>query len=153
MDKIDMEKEKIQEALRKNEKSFENSTPFYINEKGITVSLKDIFDIESVGGEYVTLISVCRNQYDVSRFPEYEKYIKNVLGFTRCYYGLWKDTNNQKTEYEVVYVLPTSENKIIQQHLNLHGILNNGRQQKEALMIFPDGSCKPIRNLKNKKLI
>ena len=146
--------QKIQDVLREHEKNFENSAPFYIDEKGNAVSLKEIFDIESVDGTPVTLIAVTRNQFDTSNFPKFDKYIKMELGYSRCYYGLWRDKDGQKAEYEVVYAIPTGDYKTIQRHLNLHDELNEGKSQQEALVIFPDGRYEPIRNSKgnDKKL-
>ena len=140
--------QKIQEILMENEPIFENNKPLYLNEKGNVVSPKDIFDTESKDGNPVTLIAVTRNQFDISRFPEFERYIKTELGYLRCYYGLWKDDSKSKPEYEVVYAMPNNDHITIQRHLNLHDELNDGTPQQIALVIFSDGSWEPVKNSK-----
>ena len=140
--------QKIQNDFRKNETNFENNKPQYWDENGNAISLKEIFDKESVDGKAVTLIAVTRNQFDISKFPEFEKYIKMELGYLRCYYGLWKDENKDKPEYEVVYAIPSDDSVTIQRHLNLHDDFNDGLSQEMALVIFSDGTSKAIKNSK-----
>lgn len=138
--------QKIQDTLRKNEKNFENNKPLYLDKKGNVVSLNQIFDIESVDRKPVTLIGVTRNQFDTSRFPEFERYIKTELKYPRHYYGLWRDEQKQKPEYEVVYAIQTNDYTVIQRHLNLHDDLNDGIPQEVALVIFPDGNSEIVKN-------
>lgn len=140
--------QKIQNDFRKNETNFENNKPKYWDENGNAISLKEIFDKESVDGKAVTLIAVTRNQFDISKFPEFEKYIKMELGYDRCYYGLWKKSKKDKPEYEVVYAITPDDSVTIQRHLNLHDDLNDGLSQEMALVIFSDGSSKAIKNSK-----
>jgi len=138
--------QKIQDILRKSEDDFENNKPLYLDEKANIVSLKEIFDAESIDGNPVTLISVTMNQFDTRKFPAFEKYIKTELKYPRYYYGLWKDDKKSKPEYELVYVITTNDNAEIQRHLNLHDDLNDGIAQKVALVIFSDGSSETVRN-------
>ena len=108
------------------------------------LSLKQIHRIESVDGSPVTMIAVTRNQFNDRDFPKYENYIKNFLGYPRLYYGLWSD--GFKYEHDVLYALPTDEDSVIQEHLNMHNHLNDGIAQVMGLVINSDGIEKVVRN-------
>jgi len=141
--------QKIQDMFNRIEKTFtEKSEPMYLNEMGEKLPLKKIHEIESVEGKPITMIAVTRYQYDISSFPKYENYIKNTLGFSRLYYGLWSDRN--KVEYDVLYVIPTDEHDQIQNHLNAHSHMNKGIAQVMALVIDSNGKYKIQPNLQLK---
>jgi len=143
--------QKIQDMFSKIEKTFtEKSEPVYLNELGDQLSLKKIHEIESVDGEPITLIAVTRIQYDVSSFPEYEKYIKNTLNLSRIYYGLWPNSKIKKIEYDVLYAIPTDDYEEIQKHLNAHNDMNQGNPQKMALIINSNGEWETRDNLQLK---
>jgi len=137
--------QKIQDTFSKMEKDFtEKSEPIFLNELGEKQTLKKIHEIESIKGKPVTMIAVTRHQYDISNFPKYVKYIKNVLGFSRVYYGLWSDGG--KVEYDVLYVIHTDDFEQIQNHLNAHDHMNQGTAQVMALTIFSDGRYEITEN-------
>lgn len=141
--------QKIQKEFEENQKDFsENSPPFYLDEDGNKISLKEIFNVESIDSKPVCLIAVTRHQYDISQFPTFEKYIKEELGYDRAYYGLWPNKEENKIEYDVLYVIPTNDPVQIQRHLNLHDDLNEGISQEMGLVIFSDGSFEIVCNSK-----
>lgn len=145
----DIVNQKIQKQFEENQKKFsERSPPFYLDENGDKISLKKIFDLESIHSKPVCLIAVTRHQYDVSQFLTFEKYVKDELGYARIYYGLWPNKENNKIEYDVLYVIPTNDPVQIQRHLNLHDDLNEGISQEMGLVIFSDGSFEIVRNSK-----
>ena len=145
----DMVRQKIQKQFEENQKNFsENSPPFYLDENGDEISLKEIFDVESINSKPVCLIAVTRHQYDISQFPSFEKYVKDQLRYTRIYYGLWPNKEENKIEYDVLYVIPTNDSAQIQRHLNLHNDLNGGVSQEMGLVIFSDGSFEIVCNSK-----
>ena len=63
------------------------------------------------------------------------------------YYGLWPDIKNNKVEYDILYTIDSTENKI-QRHLNLHDHMNDGLAQKMALIIDKDGKWEIQNNEK-----
>ena len=110
---------------------------------------KDFHDNADIGERSVVLIAVTRQQYNFDRFPEYRKYLKDVVKTDTTYYGLWPDTKNNKVEYDILYTINSTEKNEIQRHLNLHDHMNDGLAQKMALIIDKDGKWE-IQN--NKKL-
>jgi hypothetical protein len=135
--------EKIFEIIKKN--FTKDSEPVYFNDSAEKLTLKKIHEIESVNEKSISLIAVTRHQYDTSNFLKYENYIKTILGFSRIYYGLWPDNEN-RIEYDVLYVIPTDNFEDIQNHLNAHNHMNQGFAQRMALIIFSDGESKPVGN-------
>ena len=139
---------KIAEEFQKYEKTFtENSQPLYWNEHAQKVTLKEIHDNANIGESSVVLIAVTRQQYNFDRFPEYRKYLKDVVKTDTIYYGLWPDTKNNKVEYDILYTIENNSEEI-QKHLNLHNQRNNGLSQKMGLIIDKDGNWK-VENNKN----
>ncbi len=129
------------------EKTFsEKSKPVFLNEMGEKLSLKKIHEIESVGGKPISMIAVTRHQYDTSNFPKYENYIKNELNHSRFYYGLWPDSKIKKSEWDVLYAIPTDEHEQIQNHLNAHNHMNQGIAQVMALIIDSNGNYIVLKN-------
>ena len=136
---------KIQETFSKLDKTFsQNSEPVFLNENAEQISLKTIHEIESVNNNPISLIAVTRHQYDISKFSKYENYIKNSLKQSRIYYGLWSD--GAKTEYDVLYAIPTDDYEEVLNHLNAHDQMNKKTTQSMALVIDSDGKYKIIRN-------
>ncbi|MBC8501896.1 MAG: hypothetical protein ISR80_05830 [Nitrosopumilus sp.] len=139
--------QKIQRGFSENEVDFtEKSQPVYFDEEGDRISLKKIHEIESKNGKPVSMIAVTRQQYDISDFPKYEKYIENDLPYERIYYGLWPDAENKKIEYDVLYVIPTDNYEEVLNHLNAHDQMNKGMPQKMALVVFSGGNYEIIEN-------
>jgi len=137
--------QKIQEIFSKLDKSFsENSEPVFLNEIAEKISLKEIHEIESVDSKPISLIAVTRHQYDISKFSDYENYIKNMEANHRIYFGLWSDGN--KTEYDVLYAIPTDDYEEVLNHLNAHDQMNKKTAQSMALVIDSNGKYKVIRN-------
>jgi hypothetical protein len=138
--------QKIQEIFSKFEKDFsENSEPIFLDEDAELISLKEIHKIESTENKAVSLIAVTRHQYDISKFSNYERYIKNCQGTSsRIYYGLWSD--GVKTEYDVLYAIPTDDYEEVLNHLNAHDQMNKKTAQSMALVIDSDGKYEIIRN-------
>jgi len=137
--------QKILVIFKQFEKNFtKKSKPLFFDKTGKKISLKKIYDLESIGDKPVSLIAVTRKQYDISKFSYYENYIKNNLNKDRTYYGLWSDGG--KTEYDVLYVVPTDNYEQIQNHLNSHDQINCGITQMMALTIHSDGNYKIIKN-------
>jgi len=138
---------KIQDTFNRFEKTFtEESEPVYLNEMGEKLTLKKIHEIESDGNKPVSMIAVTRLQYDISNFPEYEKYLKNTFNLSRIYYGLWPNSKIKKVEYDVLYAIPTDDYEEIQMHLNTHNNMNQGIAQEMALVISSDGTSKIVKN-------
>jgi hypothetical protein len=137
--------QKVQEIFSKLDKIFsENSIPIILNENAEQISLKKIHEIESVDNKPISLIGVTRHQYDISKFPYYENYIKNMDLNYRIYYGLWYD--GEKTEYDVLYAIPTDDYEKVLDHLNAHDQINKKTAQSMALIIDSNGKYKVIRN-------
>ena len=137
--------QKILVIFKQFEKNFtKKSKPLFFDKTGEKISLKKIYDLESIGDKPVSLIAVTRKQYDISKFSYYENYIKNKLNKDRTYYGLWSDGG--KTEYDVLYVVPTDNYEQIQNHLNSHDQINCGITQMMALTIHSNGNYKIIEN-------
>jgi len=127
------------------EKTFtKKSEPVYLNELGEKLTLKKIHEVESVKSKPITMIAVTRCQYDISNFRKYENYIKNTLGLSRVYYGLWSD--GKKIEYDVLYAIPTDNHEEIQNHLNAHNDMNQGITQMMALIINSNGKYTVVNN-------
>jgi hypothetical protein len=142
--------EKINQILKKFEINFsENSVPVYLDENGNKIDLEQIFTIESIENKPVSIIAVTRNQYDTNNFEKFIQYVYDELKVQRHYFGLWLDTEKNKIEYDVSYVIPTNDFSEVQKHLNLHNHLNN-EPQSMALVIFPDGNYDIIRNQSQK---
>ncbi|MDF2424022.1 MAG: hypothetical protein OPY03_01840, partial [Nitrosopumilus sp.] len=80
-----------------------------------------------------------------NNFPKYEDYVISG-GFSRFYYGFWPDKNEKKTEWDVLYAIPTDDPKELQHHLNAHNHMNQGIAQKMALIIYSDGRCDILEN-------
>ncbi len=136
---------KILAKFKQFEKNFtEKSEPVFLNEMGKKLTLKKIHEIESIGDKPVSMIAVTRHQYDISNFPDYEKYIKNRLCHNRIYYGLWPD--GKKIEYDVLYVIPTDNFEEIQKHLNAHNHMNHGVAQAMSLIIYSGGRYEILKN-------
>jgi hypothetical protein len=139
--------QKIQEIFSKLDKTFsEDSEPIFLNENEEKISLKDIHEIESVNNKSISLIAVTRHQYDISKFSYYENYIKNSLKLSRIYFGLWSD--GRKTEYDVLYAIPTDDYEKVLNHLNAHDQINNGLAQSMALIVDKTGNWE-IQNNEN----
>jgi len=140
---------KIANEFKKYEKTFtEKSEPIYWNEHAQKITLKEIHDNANIGKNSVVLIAVTRQQYNLENFPNYRKYLKDVVKTDTIYYGLWPDKDNKKVEYDILYTINTTDKDEIQRHLNLHNQINNGVAQKMALIIDKDGKCK-IQNNEN----
>lgn len=139
--------EKIQNVFSEFEKTFTSkSKPVILNDLGKRLTLKQIHKIESASDKPVSMIAVTRHQYDLNDFVRYENYVKNILKRNRMYYGLWPDDTNEKTEYDLLYVIPTDDIVQIQRHLNSHNNMNGGISQAMALVIFSNGRSKIIEN-------
>lgn len=139
--------QKIQKGFSENEVNFtENSQPVYFDEKGDRIYLKKIHEIESENDKPVSMIAVTRKQYDITNFSVYEKYIRNKFPNKKVYFGLWPDKENKKTEYDVLYVIPTDNFEEVQKHLNMHDSINQKTPQKMALVIFSGGHYEIIEN-------
>lgn len=137
--------QKIQDIFSKFEKNFtEKSEPVILNEMGEKLSMKEIYQIESVKDKPISMIAVTRHQYDLSNFPNYVKYVKNSGKRDRVYFGLWPD--GKKVEYDVLYAIDTDDYEQIQNHLNAHNHMNQGIAQVMALIISSDGTTKIVKN-------
>ena len=137
--------QKIQEIFSKSDKIFsEDSEPIFLNENAEKISLKEIHEIESVDSKPISLIAVTRHQYDISKFSDYENYIKNMETNHRIYYGLWSD--GKKTEYDVLYAMPTDDYEEVLNHLNAHDQMNRGISQSMALVIDSNRKYRILRN-------
>ncbi|MBT4327663.1 MAG: hypothetical protein HOD60_12300 [Candidatus Nitrosopelagicus sp.] len=140
--------QKIQEIFNSIMKTFtEKSKPVFLDDNGSKLSLKEIYEIESINEKPISLIAVTRHQYDINEFPKYEKYVKEY-GNKRFYYGLWPDEKENKVEYDILYAIPTSDNEEVQRHLNSHNHMNQGNSQSMALVIFSNGDSEIIKNSK-----
>lgn len=139
--------QKIQDTFSRIQKTFtDKSEPVFLNQVGERLSLKKICEIESVEGKPITMIAVTRHQYDISNFSKYENYIKNELNHSRFYYGLWPDLEKEKSEWDVLYAIPTDDPEQIQNHLNAHNHMNQGIAQVMALIIDSNGKYKVLKN-------
>ena len=121
-----------------------HSDPVMFNELLQKQTMQQIYDANCTFDVPVSMIAVTRHQYDVDKFPKYVRYIKNTLQISTVYYGLW--TECKKVEYDVLYVVPTDDYDVIQNHLNAHDFLNDCVSQMMALVICYDGSTKIITN-------
>ena len=131
---------KLLNEFKKYEKGFtEKSKPAYWDECAEKITLEEIHNNASSEDDPVVLIAVTRQQYNFDRFPEYRKYLKDVVKTDTIYYGLWPDTKNNKVEYDILYTIDSTEKNEIQRHLNLHDYMNEGLAQKMALIIDKDG--------------
>lgn len=138
--------QKILDKFNEIKKTFtEESEPIFFNQSGEKLTLKEIHEIESVEGKPISMIAVTRHQYDTNNFPKYENYVISG-GFSRFYYGFWPDKNEKKTEWDVLYAIPTNDPKELQHHLNAHNHMNQGIAQVMALIISSDGATKIVRN-------
>jgi hypothetical protein len=132
---------KIADEFKKYEKTFtEKSEPLYWNEYAQKVTLKEIHDKADIGEKSLVLIAVTREQYNTNNFSKYREYIKNTLNKDTIYYGLWSDKDKDNVEYDILYVIDSTNKDEIQKHLNLHNQINNGLAQKMALIIDKDGN-------------
>jgi len=142
---------KLLDAFRISEKTFTSkSDPAMWDENFKKITMKELYDKESIDDKPVILIAVTRNQYDINDFPKYVDYIKIILEINVIYYGLWTDretSESGKVEYDVLYVLPSDEHNRVQKHLNSHAHMNNGFAQKMALVISQDGTTEIIKNV------
>jgi len=140
---------KLLDAFRISEKTFTSkSDPAMWDENLKKITMKELYDKESIDDKPVILIAVTRNQYDINDFPKYREYIKNTLNKDTIYYGLWPNIEKNKVEYDVLYTIDSTNNDEIQKHLNLHNEINNGLTQKMALIIDKNGNWE-IQNNKN----
>ena len=140
-----MQKTKHDNWIGEKIKNFrDGSVPVFSSEFIQGISLKKLFNIESIEDKPITLIAVTRNQLDNRHFSEYEKYIKEVLGFQRIYYGLWSD--GERTEHDVLYAIPTDNIWTIQEHLNSHNHINQGITQVMALVVSSGGKIRTVNN-------
>ena len=146
--------EKLEKAFNIFQKNFtKDSPPAYFIITGEKLALKKIYEIESINDKPISMIAVTRLQYDINNFPKYENYVKNTLGFSRIYYGLWPDhenidekTGQNKVERDVLYAISTDDNEEIQNHLNKHNDMNQGNPQMTALIINSDGNYTTVNN-------
>ena len=140
---------KIANEFKKYEKTFtEKSKPVYWNEYAQKITLKEIHDNADIGDKSIVLIAVTRQQYNLENFPNYRKYLKDIVNTNTIYYGLWPDTKNEKVEYDILYTIDSTDRDEIQKHLNLHNQINNGVAQKMALIIDKDGKWEIQNNEK-----
>jgi hypothetical protein len=140
---------KILDVFKKFEKTFtENSNPLYLDKCGEKVTLQEIQNKAAMGDNSVVLIAVTREQYNMDNFSKYREYIKNALNKDTIYYGLWRNIEKNKTEWDIVYTIDTVSYDEIQKHLNLHNEINNGLAQKMALIIDKTGNWE-IQNNEN----
>ena len=144
---------KIQKIFEKFEKIFtENSNPLYLDKCGKRITLQEIHDKADIGNKSVVLIAVTSEQYNKDNFSNYREYIKNDLNKNTIYYGLWPDSKKNKTEWDVLYTIDSTDRDEIQKHLNLHNQINNGVAQKMALIIDKNGNWKIQNNSKILKI-
>ena len=137
--------EKLLEKFKKYEIGFtKHSDSVMFDENFNHISMKEIHNLESTSNAPITMIAVTRYQYDVDNFSKYVDYIKNNLKISTVYYGLWPDED--KVEYDVLYVIDSVDDNTIQKHLNAHNFLNDGVSQEMALVISNDGTTKIIKN-------
>lgn len=139
--------QKIEDTFSRFEKTFtEKSEPVILNEMGEKLSMKEIYQFESVEDKPISMIAVTRHQYDLSNFPKYVNYVKThpTLRIDRVYFGLW--TDGKKVEYDVLYAIDTDDYEQIQNHLNGHNHMNQGITQVMALIISSDGTTKIVKN-------
>ncbi|MBT4326099.1 MAG: hypothetical protein HOD60_04215 [Candidatus Nitrosopelagicus sp.] len=140
--------EKLLEKFKKYEIGFtKHSDSVMFDENFNHISMKEIHNLESTSNAPITMIAVTRYQYDVDNFSKYVDYIKNNLKISTVYYGLWPDED--KVEYDVLYVIDSVDDNTIQKHLNTHNFLNDGVSQEMALVISNDGTTKIIKNSLN----
>ena len=140
--------EKLLEKFKKYEIGFtKHSDSVMFDENFNHISMKEIHNLESTSNAPITMIAVTRYQYDVDNFSKYVDYIKNNLKISTVYYGLWPDED--KVEYDVLYVIDSVDDNTIQKHLNAHNFLNDGVSQEMALVISNDGTTKIIKNSLN----
>ena len=140
--------EKLLEQFRACEVGFtKHSDSVMFDENFNHISMKEIHNLESTSNAPITMIAVTRYQYDVDNFSKYVDYIKNNLKISTVYYGLWPDED--KVEYDVLYVIDSVDDNTIQKHLNTHNFLNDGVSQEMALVISNDGTTKIIKNSLN----
>ena len=140
--------EKLLEKFKKYEIGFtKHSDSVMFDENFNHISMKEIRNLESTSNAPITMIAVTRYQYDVDNFSKYVDYIKNNLKISTVYYGLWPDED--KVEYDVLYVIDSVDDNTIQKHLNTHNFLNDGVSQEMALVISNDGTTKIIKNSLN----
>ena len=140
--------EKLLEKFKKYEIGFtKHSDSVMFDENFNHISMKEIHNLESTSNAPITMIAVTRYQYDVDNFSKYVDYIKNNLKISTVYFGLWPDED--KVEFDVLYVIDSVDDNTIQKHLNAHDFLNDGVSQKMALVISHDGTTKIIENSLN----
>ena len=120
------------------------SLPVFSSEFEQGISLKRIYELESVDNKPITLIAVTRNQSDNNNFNDYKDYIKETLKFHTVYFGLWHD--GDRVEHDVLYALPTDDYEEVQVNLNMHDHLNDGMAQVMGLTVFKDGNAKAVVN-------
>ena len=141
--------EKLLEKFKKYEIGFtKHSDSVMFDENFNHISMKEIHNLESTSNAPITMIAVTRYQYDVDNFSKYVDYIRNNLKISTVYYGLWPDED--KVEYDVLYVIDSVDDNTIQKHLNAHNFLNDGVSQEMALVISNDGTTKIIKNSLNR---
>jgi len=121
-----------------------NLQPVFGDQHGNHITLKELHERESVDEKPITMIAVTRKQFNENNLNRYREYIINELGLTRFYHGFWSDGNN--IEFDVLYAIPTDNNKVIQDHLNKHDIINDGLNQVMGLIIYKNGGFKNIEN-------
>ena len=140
---------KIQSIFEIEGKIFtENSNPLYLDKCGKKITLQEIHHETGIGDNSVVLIAVTSEQYNKDNFSKYREYIKNDLNKNTIYYGLWPDSKKNKTEWDVLYTIDSTDRDEIQKHLNLHNQINNGVAQKMALIIDKDGKWEIQNNEK-----
>lgn len=122
----------------------DNLQPVFGDHNGNPISLKELHKRESVNGDPITMIAVTRKQFNEINLTKYKEYIMNELGLPRFYHGVWSDGNN--IEFDILYTIPTDNNKVIQEHLNKHNIINDGLNQVMGLIIYKNGEFKNIKN-------
>ena len=122
----------------------DNLQPVFGDHNGDTISLKELHKRESVNGDPITMIAVTRKQFNEINLAKYKEYVMNELGLPRFYHGVWSDGNN--IEFDIVYAIPTDNNKVIQEHLNKHDAINDGLNQVMGLIIYKNGEFKNIKN-------
>lgn len=122
----------------------DNLKPTFGDHNGNPISLKEIYEIESINNKPITMIAVTRKQFDERDLDRYRKYVTNELGLSRFYHGFWHDGDS--IEFDILYAIPTNDKTTILEHLNKHNKINNGHAQIMGLVINMNGKFEKIVN-------
>ena len=79
----------------------DNLEPTFGDHNGNPISLKEIYEIESINNKPITMIAVTRKQFDERDLDRYRKYVTNELGLSRFYHGFWHDGDS--IEFDILY--------------------------------------------------